>query len=316
MTDPHDFLAAEAEDGKRLDVTLAARLDRSRNACAALIKSGHVRVNGRPAKPAHVVSRGERVQTVEPEPRDSGAQPQDLPIRIVYEEKDFCVVDKPPGMATHPAPGAPDSTLVNALLAKMVSLPVINGVRRPGIVHRLDKDTSGLLIVAKSEKAMLALSQAIAQRQVTRLYDAVVHGIPPNRRGLIDANIGRDPRARTKFTVREDGRRALTHYQLEEAFRFGSSSNGGGGGAALLRLKLETGRTHQIRVHCAAMGNPIVGDRQYSADAPDYGMRRQALHAAELSFTHPFTGWPLRYTSPWPEDFAALVDALRRRARA
>ncbi|MDQ6824319.1 MAG: RluA family pseudouridine synthase [Candidatus Eremiobacteraeota bacterium] len=296
-----EFSAAPEDVGSRLDVALARRLDRSRSACAELIKSGSITIDGRLVKPSFIVAVGNRIRVAALPPREASARPQDIPIRIVHDEADFCVVDKPPGMATHPARGTPDGTLVNALLAKLGSLPAINGVRRPGIVHRLDKDTSGLLVVAKSERAMLALSQALAQRHIKRRYDAAVVGVPANARGIIDAPIGRDPEARTKFAVREDGRRAVTHYAVQEAF----------GNAALLRLELETGRTHQIRVHAAAIGHPIVADATYSPDAPSFGMRRQALHAAELDFDHPINGQPLHFAAPWPADFAELIARLR-----
>ena len=312
MTDSVDFVATRDDAGRRLDVVLAARLQRSRTACAQLIRSGHVRVDGHVAKPASLVEASQRIEVNAPLLRDSAAQPQDLPIRIVHDEPDFCVVDKPPGMATHPARGNVDGTLVNALLARLGKLPAINGVRRPGIVHRLDKDTSGLLVIAKTERAMKSLTQAMAARQVKREYDAVVWGLPANRRGVIEAPIGRDPHARTKFAVREDGRRAVTHYSVAEAFeRIEALGPAAPTSAARLRVELETGRTHQIRVHCAAIGHPLIGYAVYGIDVPGTIMRRQALHAAELVFTHPFTAERLRFTSPWPPDFAELVRRLR-----
>jgi 23S rRNA pseudouridine1911/1915/1917 synthase len=239
-------------------------------------------------------------------------RPQDIPIRIIHDEADFCVVDKPAGMATHPARGNLDGTLVNALLAKLGPLPAINGVRRPGIVHRLDKDTSGLLVVAKTDRAMLALTQAMAARRIKRLYDGVVWGLPPSARGAIDAPIGRDAHDRTKFAVKEDGRRAVTHYQVTESYpRIQAIDRDAPSSAALLRLELETGRTHQIRVHCAAIDHPLIGDQIYGPRYPGVLMQRQALHAAELSFVHPFREAKLRFTAPWPHDFAELVDRLR-----
>lgn len=290
-----------ADAGHRLDVMLAKALDRSRSACAELIRAGGVQVDGRPAKASHVLVRGQRIHVRVVPPREPAAQPQDLPIDIVYDDDDFCVVDKPAGMATHPARGTPDGTLVNALLARLGPLPAINGVRRPGIVHRLDKDTSGLLVVAKNERAMLALGRAMAQRRIKRRYDAAVVGVPPNARGAIDAPLGRDPHDRTKFAVREDGRRALTHYVVSETY----------GKAALLRVELETGRTHQIRVHCAAIGHPVVGDATYGSEEQDFGMKRQALHAAELAFAHPMSHQALIFRAPWPPDFSDLIARLR-----
>lgn len=313
MTSSRAFVTTAQDAGLRLDVVLAQRLERSRTACAELIREGHVLVNGKATKAAHIVEADSTIAVDMPPLRDSSAAPQDIPITIIHDEPDFCVVDKPAGMATHPARGNLEGTLVNALLAKLGPLPAINGVRRPGIVHRLDKDTSGLLVVAKTERAMLALAEAMAQRRVKRFYDAVVWGIPKNPRGIIEAPIGRDPHERTKFAVREDGRRAVTHYKVTQAY---ASVAGAPLGVALLRLELETGRTHQIRVHCAAIGHPIVGDETYGPGQPSLGMRRQALHAAELWFAHPISGETLHFTAPWPKDFAGLVKRLHGGAAA
>ena len=307
-----EFITTTEDAGQRLDILLAHRLQRSRTACAQLIRGGHVLVNGKPAKPAAIVEARQRVLVDVPPLRDPSALPQDIPIRIVHDETDFSIVNKPAGMATHPARGNPDGTLVNALLAKLGPLPAINGVRRPGIVHRLDKDTSGLLVIAKTDRAMSALMQAMAQRRIKRWYDAVVWGIPTSPRGVIEAPIGRDTHERTKFAVREDGRRAVTHYRVAENFsHIALADKAAPASAALLRVELETGRTHQIRVHCAAIGHPIIGDDVYGPAYSGQIMRRQALHAAELSFTHPFTGEHLRFSAPWPDDFASLVSRLR-----
>jgi len=202
MKDNLEFVTTREDAGQRLDVILAHRLQRSRTVCAELIRGGRVLVNGRPGKPASIVEERQRIAVDVPPLRDSSALPQDIPIRIVHDEADFSVVDKPAGMATHPARGNLDGTLVNALLAKLGPLPSINGVRRPGIVHRLDKDTSGLLVIAKTDRAMSALTQAMAKRQIKRSYDALVWGIPTNPRGVIEAPIGQDSHARTKFAVR------------------------------------------------------------------------------------------------------------------
>jgi 23S rRNA pseudouridine1911/1915/1917 synthase len=312
MTQEHELWTSAADAGRRFDVVLADLLDRSRSACALLIREGRATLDGRVVKPSHVLAGKSRILVAVPPPRDLSVAPQALPIAVVYDDDDLCVVDKPAGMATHPARGTPDGTLVNALLDRFPALPAINGVRRPGIVHRLDKDTSGLLVVAKSERAMTVLTRAMAQRRIKRSYDAVVWGIPQNPRGAIDAPIGRDPHARTKFTVREDGRRAVTHYRVIETFeRVAQTSRDAPGSAALLRLELETGRTHQIRVHTSAIGHPIIGDDTYGLALPGIGMRRQALHAAELAFAHPVTGKTLRFKAAWPDDFRALVERLR-----
>lgn len=312
MTEQLAFVTSAADAGRRLDIVLARLLGRSRSSCAELIREGHVTVDGRAAKPSQIVSGRAQIFVTAPPPREPSMSPQDLPLRIVADEEDFCIVDKAAGMATHPARGNLAGTLVNGLLARFPTLPAINGVRRPGLVHRLDKDTSGLLVVAKTERAMKKLTEAMAQRRVKRSYDAVVFGIPLNAKGVIDAPIGRDPLARTKFAVREDGRRAVTHYRVIETFpKLPASGPDAPASAALLRVELETGRTHQIRVHGAAIGHPIVGDATYGFDLPALQMKRQALHAAELSFEHPTSGKTIRFTSPWPDDFRALVERLR-----
>ena len=300
------FDVRPAEAGERLDSVLAKHADRSRTACASMIKRGLVRVDGRVAKAARSVNAGDHVDADVPAPVKPSAAPEEIAIAIVYEDRDLCVVDKPAGMATHPAPGSTRGTLVNALLAKLGPLPSINGVLRPGIVHRLDKQTSGLLVVAKSDRAMRRLSDAIAARTVKRGYDAIVWGVPANRSGTIDAPIARDAAVRTRFAVRPQGRRAVTHYRIRE--RLGS----GDVKTTLVELQLETGRTHQIRVHMAAIGHPIVGDPTYGAGRPRLGVSRQMLHASRLSFEHPVTGKKLSFESEWPDDFAELIDRLRR----
>jgi 23S rRNA pseudouridine1911/1915/1917 synthase len=315
MSDRLSFVAGPGDAGARLDVVLSSRVDRSRTACAALVKRGLVRVDGRKAKPAHVIEAGERVEVDLPPPILPSARPEAIPIQLVYDDADLCVVDKPAGMATHPAPGSLRGTLVNALLAALGPLPSINGVLRPGIVHRLDKETSGLLVVAKSDRAMRALSRAIAQRRVRREYDAVVWGKPPSRTGTIEAPIGRDPAVRTRFAVNARGRAAVTHYRVKERFAVpnpdGVRRADRSWDLSLLDLRLETGRTHQIRVHCAAVGHPIVGDPTYGGGRPRLGAPRQMLHAARLRFEHPVTGLELAFESAWPDDFAALVERLR-----
>jgi 23S rRNA pseudouridine1911/1915/1917 synthase len=310
------FVAAATEAGERLDVVLAARSGRSRTAAAAWIRGGRVTVNGVAAKAAHVLGGGDRIVATIPPAVAPDARPEPIPLEIVYEDADLAVIDKPAGMATHPAPGSASGTLVNALLAALGPLPAINGVLRPGIVHRLDKDTSGLIVVAKSERAMRSLSLAIARRTVAREYDAVVWGRPPSDEGTIDAPIARDRGVRTRFAVAAGGRRAVTHYRVLERYTVGDASarrerDREALRLSLLALRLDTGRTHQIRVHCAAIGAPIVGDATYGAGRPRLGVTRQMLHAARLAFDHPVTGEPLRFVSAWPEDFAALVERLR-----
>ncbi len=336
MNETVAFSATATEAGTRLDATLALRADRSRTEIAALIRSGHVRVDDRPAKPSHLLKAGESVTAVLPPRRALAPRAEAIPIAIVYDDADICIVNKPAGMATHPAPGSERGTLVNALLAALGPLPELNGPIRPGIVHRLDKETSGLLVVAKTERAMRALSAAIAGHLVEREYDAVVWGVPPASSGAIDAPLARDPASRVKFAVRHEGKRAVTHYRVAETFDIATPgavesvrppktkkvsgkkrsskldrSKDRGMAASLLRIALETGRTHQIRVHCAAIGHPVVGDPVYGGGYPDLGIERQALHAARLRFVHPVSGAPLTFDAPWPDDFAALVTRLR-----
>jgi 23S rRNA pseudouridine1911/1915/1917 synthase len=320
MTQAATFDATADDAGVRLDVAVSRRVDRSRTMCAQLIREHHVTVNGIAEKPSYALAAGDHVVVEVPAPAESGARPEAIPIHIVYRDRDLCVVDKPAGMATHPAPGSPRGTLVNALLAALGPLPSINGVLRPGIVHRLDKDTSGLLVVAVSEQGMRGLSADMAERKIEREYDAVVWGRLAQDRGVIDAPLGRDPSDRTKFAVRDGGRRAVTQYRAAETFTLRPTEHRRRTAPpemlALVQLKLETGRTHQIRVHCAAIGHPIVGDRAYGGGRPALGMSRQALHAARLRFTHPITGKAMSFTAPWPEDFAALVERLRAGASA
>jgi len=292
---------------------LARRTGRSRAEISALIRSGSVRVGGKPAKPAQKLKTGERIEAELAPRAPLMPTPEPIPLRVIYEDDDLLVVDKPAGMATHPAPGSERGTLVNALLARGGSLPSAGAPLRSGIVHRLDKDTSGLLVVAKSERAMRALSAAIAAHGIEREYDAVVWGEPETPAAKIDAPLARDPAARVKFSVQHEGRRAVTHFRTIETYPLEQtrSPDRADKRAALLRLSLETGRTHQIRVHCAAIGHPIVGDPVYAVGYPDLGMHRQALHAARLRFLHPVSGAPLSLEAPWPEDFAALVARLR-----
>lgn len=318
MSEPVAFTATAEEAGSRLDAVLARRTKRSRAEISALIRSGMVRIDGRPAKPAHHLKSGERVEAVLPQLAAREPGPEPISIAILYDDADIAVVNKPAGMATHPAPGSTSRTLVNALLARFGALPAVGDALRPGIVHRLDKDTSGLLVVAKSEGAMRALSAAIAARHVEREYDAVVWGVPPAVSGAIDAPLARDPGSRTRFAVRHEGKHAITHYRTVETYALAAkdtrSTRGGRAApqrAALLRVTLETGRTHQIRVHCAAIGHPIIGDPIYGMGYPDLGIERQALHAARLRFVHPITGAPLAFDATWPDDLATLIARLR-----
>ena len=264
-------------------------------------------VNDHPAAKNYRLRAGDEVETELPEPVPLDAEPQDIPLDIVYEDADLLVVNKPKGMVVHPAPGNPDGTLVNALLWHIRDLSGINGVMRPGIVHRIDKDTSGLLIVAKNDAAHLALAEQIKAHSFEREYQAIVVGTPRDECGIIDAPIGRNPRDRKKMAVVPNGRPARTYYRLLERFD----------GFSHLSLTLETGRTHQIRVHMAHIGHPVMGDEVYGANRTRFEKQAarlisgQCLHAKRIGFVHPTTGEFLRFDSELPEYFTELLRLLR-----
>jgi 23S rRNA pseudouridine1911/1915/1917 synthase len=294
-----------------------ARGEPSRSRFSRLIETGRVLVNGQTVKPAHAVRAGDVIEIEFPPPEPSDLVPEPIPLSIVFEDEDLLVVDKPAGLVVHPGSGVRTGTLVHALLHHTRSLSRLGDPERPGILHRLDKETSGLLLVAKNETAHLRLARDLAARRIARTYDAVVWG-KPKREALIEAPIGRHARDRKRMTVREDGRAASTSYTTLEAFGF----------ASLLEVTLGTGRTHQIRVHLAHSGHPVFGDPQYGGRGGAVArflslaraaegrelleiIPRQALHARRLAFPHPATGQEIRLTSPWPADIEALVRALR-----
>ncbi|CAM3345660.1 RluA family pseudouridine synthase [Hydrogenibacillus schlegelii] len=287
--------------GLRLDVAVSRALEVSRAQVKKWIEAGRVTVDGRAARPAERLSGGEAIRVRPPAPRPARPRPNALSLRIVYEDAVLAVVDKPPGMSVHPSPGHDDDTLVNALLYHLKALSGIGGELRPGIVHRLDKDTSGLLVVAKTDRAHLALAAQLQARTMKRTYTAVVCGVPAEEVGLIDLPIGRHPVDRKRMAVVPNGRPARTRYRVVRRFRRHS----------IVEASLETGRTHQIRVHFAAIGHPLVGDPVYGRCR--FGaMSRQALHATRLGFRHPETGAWLEFTSPLPPDLTALIDALSK----
>ena len=284
----------------RLDQFLAQQdIGLTRSRLRQLIDSGDVLVNGAAVKPAHRVRPGDLVLVSVPPPRPSVAVPQDIPLTVVYQDADLVVIDKPAGLAAHPGPGHPDQTLVNGLLALCPDIQGIGGEIRPGIVHRLDKDTSGLMIAAKTESAHHGLSQQIKDRLVHKGYLALVEGAPSPETGVIDAPIGRDPRRRTRMAVTAGGRESRTGYRLLET----------AGRYSLLELQLHTGRTHQARVHLAWLGHPIFGDAVYGKRSPL--LSRHFLHAHRLAFAHPATGEPLEFRSPLPPDLEAALEAGR-----
>ena len=289
-----------SEGGRRLDSEISARAGVSRAAAQKWLDAGLVLVDGQARPKNHQTRPGEVVTVTPPPARPLDAQPEDIPLCIVYEDDALLVVDKPRGMVVHPAAGNEQGTLVNALLAHCgSSLSGINGVLRPGIVHRIDKDTSGLLVVAKTDAAHLGLSAQLEAHSMEREYRAVVHGRMRESEGVIDAPLARHPVHRKKMAVVPGGRRAVTHYRVLEQFpRF-----------CYLSCRLETGRTHQIRVHMASIGHPLAGD---PLDGPARGLSRggQGLHAAVLGLTPPVTGEFLRFVSPLPDYFEALLKKL------
>jgi 23S rRNA pseudouridine1911/1915/1917 synthase len=298
----------EVEQKERLDLVLTRHLeDFSRSRLQNLITQGNVLVNGQIAsKKNSLLEIGDLVQVNVPASRElSEVEAQDIPLTILYEDKDLIIINKPSGLVVHPAPGHPDGTLVNALLAHCQDLRGIGGVERPGIVHRLDRDTTGAMVVAKNDYAHQHLQQQLKEKTARREYWGIVHGSPRITSGTIDQPIGRHRIERKKMAiVAQGGKEAITHWQLKE--RLGSYS--------LLNYRLETGRTHQIRVHSSFMGHPIVGDSLYgSGKSPGVRLEGQALHAWQLSLIHPRTAKELTVTAPPPESFNKLLSLLRLR---
>ncbi|HEV2147070.1 MAG TPA: RluA family pseudouridine synthase [Longimicrobiaceae bacterium] len=308
-------LLVEEETGERLDAWLAERLDLSRSRAAALIEAGNVLLNGAAPKKRDRPRPGDRVEVRLPPPEPASAAPEEIPLDIVHQDADLVVLDKPAGLVVHPAPGNPTGTLVNALLHAIGDLSGIGGELRPGIVHRLDKDTSGLMIVAKNDDAHRRLSDDLKHRRIRRAYLALAWGHLPADTLTVEAPIGRHPVERKRMAVVEGGRHAVTHFRRLERWR----------AADLVRAELETGRTHQIRVHLLHLGHPVVGDRTYAPDrARGFGgadrawalalarrSPRQFLHAAELRFRHPRTGEELHFEAPLPPDLAAAAEWAR-----
>jgi 23S rRNA pseudouridine1911/1915/1917 synthase len=310
---------SQAESGRRLDRVLADRWpDLSRTQIARLMKQGHVTIAGKSAC-ARDAARAGAVITVElPAPEPTALAPEEIPLAILYEDEHLLVVNKPAGMVVHPGAGNRRGTLVHALLAHAPGIAHVGGAGRPGIVHRLDKDTSGVLVVAKTQAAYLRLVEAIARREVSREYLALVWGEPRDKAGRIAEPVGRHPKDRKRMAVTPKGRVAATNYRVLQGF----------GWATYVECRLETGRTHQIRVHMSHLGHPLLGDATYGGGArrvlnlPESARRlareivetmpRQALHAARLAFSHPATGERLALEAPLPADFSAALDRLRK----
>ncbi len=288
--------------GERIDKALSTiQEDWSRSQIAAWITDGIVKVNGESVKAKYKVKEGDVIEVDVPEPETLEVIPEDLDLEIVYEDSDVLVVNKPKGMVVHPAPGHMTGTLVNGLMYHCKDLSGINGVLRPGIVHRIDKDTSGLLMVAKNDHAHHSLVEQLVNKTVTRKYTALVHGHIAHDKGTIDAPIARDPKDRQKQAVVDNGKHAVTHFQVIERL----------GNYTLVECRLETGRTHQIRVHMNYIGYPLVGDPKYGPKKTiDFG--GQVLHAGVLGFVHPTTEEYLEFEVPIPDDYVALLEQLRK----
>lgn len=292
-----------AEEGERLDRMLAARLpDVSRTQVQELIKSGEVTVNDRPRKPAYLVEVGDRVSILLPEQEEEEpVQPEPIPLNVVYEDDSLLAVDKPAGMVVHPAPGHRSGTLVNALLYHYPKIAQVGPRKRAGIVHRLDKDTSGILLIARTSEARALLQQQFKRREVHKTYLALVEGQTQPPEGIIKVPIGRDPRDRKRMAAVRGGRRSVTHYEAIEYL----------GDYTLLEVHPRTGRTHQVRVHLSWLGYPLVGDRVYGRQRQELLPDRHFLHASELRFTHPTTGKEMVLDTPLPSELEAVLERLR-----
>lgn len=307
MSDEQQVLVTTEESGQRLDRLVAARFPAlSRAQLQRLIKSGALTVNQRPSKPSYRAEAGDRISFVLPEAPEEVVQPEPIPLDIVYEDQVLLAVNKPAGMVVHPAAGHTSGTLVNALLAYIPQIADVSGQERAGIVHRLDKDTSGLLLVAKDSQAHAALQQQFKRRQVRKTYLALVEGRVRPAEGIIEVPVGRDHRERKRMAAVRTGRPATTHYRVRENFRQHT----------LLEARPHTGRTHQVRVHLGWLGHPIVGDRVYGRRRQGLLPGRHFLHAHELRFSHPATGEELTLVAPLPPELEALLRQLREeRAR-
>lgn len=292
--------------GVRLDVGIAGALAKSRSFAQNLVETGSVKVNGAVKKSNYKVRADDRIEICLPESQALQAEAEDIPLEIVYEDEDLLVVNKPQGMVVHPAPGAWGGTLVNALLFRVRDLSGINGVLRPGIVHRIDKDTSGLLVVAKNDAAHQGLAAQLKEHKVERRYRAIVHGVMAEASGTVDAPIGRDVQDRKRMAVTwQQAKPAVTHYQVLERYAE----------FTYIEAWLETGRTHQIRVHMAYLQHPVLGDPRYSRKQSPYPLNGQLLHAAALSFTHPQSGETVTFQAPLPALFQEILTRLRQGER-
>ena len=302
--EPIRLRASEESKNQRLDAFLASSLDGlTRSQAARLIESGEVAVNGKTAGKSYKLAGGEDIAVTLPEPEPVEAVPQDIPLDVVYEDADVIVVNKPSGMVVHPAPGHPDGTLVNVLLYHCAgTLSGVGGALRPGIVHRIDRDTSGLIIAAKNDAAHQYLSAQLADHTLARTYECIVVGALREDRGTVDAPIARHPTDRKRMAVVAGGREAVTHWEVIARYP----------GYTHVRCRLETGRTHQIRVHMAYIGHPILGDTVYGAKKEVPGLTGQCLHAVGLRFLHPRTHEVVELFCPLPEEFTRMLQKIRK----
>lgn len=289
-----------ADKSERLDVFLSEKLDKTRSAVKKLVDDGEITVNGNKVKAGRMLKIGEEISVNIPDPVKLDLEAENIPLDIIYQDKDIAIINKPQGMTVHAGNGTHGSTLVNALLYHLDSLSGINGVIRPGIVHRIDKDTSGLLVVAKNDAAHLSLSEQIKNKTCHRIYLALLEGTVKQNDGIIDTFIGRSDKNRTMMAVKDSGRRAVTHFKVLKRYKE----------FTFAEFKLETGRTHQIRVHCKYIGHPIVGDPVYGYEKQKFKLNGQLLHAWKLELTHPSTGERMSFEAPLPDYFQAVLQKL------
>lgn len=312
MPTVHKLAVSKLEEAQRLDIYLASKLGFSRSFVKNLLDEGRVRVNGKAAKPSHKIKEDDSVEVEVPEPRPVLALPEAIPIEVLYEDEDIIVVNKPPGLSVHPGAGRTSGTLVNALLYHAKKLSQLGGPLRPGIVHRLDKDTSGSIVAAKNDPSYISLTRQFKEHTSGRTYTALVWGMVRDNEGTIDLKLGRDTVERKKISTRARKKRAaITHYRVLRRYPY----------LTLLELRLKTGRTHQIRVHLNAINHPVVGDQVYGKRSvpPSItgplaahlkGIKRQMLHARTLGITHPAKGSYMEFTAPMPKDMAVLIRLL------
>lgn len=294
----------ELNMGERLDSFIASKQDNlTRTAVKRLIEEGYIKVNNQVPKISYKIRKDDIIEIDEPEVKQLDIKAQDIPVEVVYEDSDIIVVNKPKGLVVHPANGNWDGTLVNAIMAICKnSLSGIGGEVRPGIVHRLDKDTSGLLIIAKNDKSHINLSAQIKNREVKKIYYALVRGIVPENEATINMPIGRSNKDRKKMAVVKDGKEAITHFKVLERFK---------NKYTLLEVKIDTGRTHQIRVHLSQIGFPVIGDEIYSNGKNEFGVKGQLLHAKSLNFKHPTTGKEMYLEAELPEEFMNVLQKIK-----